>query len=111
MTKKEYSTAILTIEEVASWWLPLQLENIQPDVKAQLPVLQRGFVWKPGQVEKLWDSLIQGFPVGSLLLARICGKSKTVEGRGAEGAVKNPTHILLDGQQRATSIALGFRNI
>jgi len=111
MIKKEYSTAILTIEEVASWWLPLQLKNIQPDVKAQLPALQRGFVWKPKQVEKLWDSLIQGFPVGSLLLAPICGKSKTVGGKGADGAVKNPTHTLLDGQQRATSIALGFRNI
>jgi uncharacterized protein with ParB-like and HNH nuclease domain len=30
-----------------------------------LPAIQREFVWKPEQIYRLFDSLMQGFPVGS----------------------------------------------
>jgi hypothetical protein len=59
-----------------------------------LPTLQRGFVWRPYQMEALWDSILRGYPIGSLLM------SKAVDG----------TKFLLDGQQRCTTIALGFQN-
>lgn len=111
MSKNTYKTPVLKIKEVASWWLPTQLKEIKPAVKAQLPALQRGFVWKPQQVERLWDSLVQGFPIGSLLLSRVHGKNTTKGGKGSDGEIKKPTHILLDGQQRVTSIALGFKDI
>ena len=61
----------------------------------KLPVIQRGFVWKPYQIENIWDSLFRGFPIGSFLLA------KTNDCDDLE---------LFDGQQRATAIALGFYN-
>lgn len=73
------------ISEVANW--------LVPDSEVQLPVVQRGFVWKVSQIERLWDSLFRGYPIGVMLLSR--------EGKNL---------MLLDGQQRATSIALGFYN-
>ena len=64
-----------------------------------LPTVQRGFVWKPSQIENLWDSLLRGYPVGSFVLSY---------GVGSNGA--NEPLDLLDGQQRATAICLGFGN-
>lgn len=32
-----------------------------------LPEIQRNFVWKPEQIENLFDSIILGYPIGSLL--------------------------------------------
>ncbi|MBR6847976.1 MAG: DUF262 domain-containing protein [Bacteroidales bacterium] len=73
------------ISEVANW--------LVPESEVQLPVVQRGFVWKVSQIERLWDSLFRGYPIGAMMLSR--------EGQNL---------MLLDGQQRATSIALGFYN-
>jgi uncharacterized protein with ParB-like and HNH nuclease domain len=36
-----------------------------------LPAIQREFVWNPKQICKLFDSLMQGFPVGSFLFWKI----------------------------------------
>src|SRR5438132_2508205 len=36
-----------------------------------LPAIQREFVWNPNQICKLFDSLMQGFPVGSFLFWKI----------------------------------------
>ncbi len=45
-----------------------------------LPAIQREFVWKPEQIYKLFDSLLQGFPVGSFLFWKIDPEtSKTFE--------------------------------
>lgn len=77
-----------TLYDIANWQLTSSVENIA------LPELQRGFVWKNDKIEVLWDSLLRGYPVGSFLLAKDADE-----------------HLfLLDGQQRATSIALGFYN-
>ena len=32
-----------------------------------LPALQRKFVWKTKQIEQLFDSIMQGFPIGTFL--------------------------------------------
>ncbi|MGC3725376.1 DUF262 domain-containing protein, partial [Enterococcus faecalis] len=32
-----------------------------------LPALQREFVWKPEQIERLFDSIMKGNPIGSFL--------------------------------------------
>ena len=36
--------------------------------KLVLPAIQRAFVWKPEQIEKLFDSMMQDFPIGTILL-------------------------------------------
>lgn len=60
-----------------------------------LPTVQRGFVWKPHQIENLWDSLLRGYPIGSFVLSN---KQNS----------KKEEFELLDGQQRASAICLGF---
>lgn len=77
---KQYS-----ICEVANWLIP--------ESEVQLPVVQRGFVWKVSQIECLWDSIFRGYPIGAMMLS-----------------FDGDKYMLLDGQQRSTSVALGFYN-
>lgn len=68
-----------------------------------VPEFQRGFVWKPGQVRDLLDSLWSGYPTGGLLLWE--GKGH-IEPRWAGG--KPGTLWLIDGQQRTTALCILF---
>ena len=36
-----------------------------------LPAIQREFVWRPEQIERLFDSLMRGYPIGSFLFWKI----------------------------------------
>jgi hypothetical protein len=74
-----------TLKEIANW---------SQDKTVSLPQVQRGFVWRPSQIEDLWDSVLRGYPIGSFVLTPHRNNFSRFE--------------LLDGQQRATAIALGF---
>ncbi len=67
-----------------------------------LPEFQRGYVWNREQVRRLMRSLYRGYPVGSLLTWETQTRYADARGDGppAPGAVK----LLLDGQQRITSL-------
>ena len=67
-----------------------------------LPEFQRGYVWNRDQVRRLMRSLYRGYPVGSLLTWETQTRNADARGDGplAPGAVK----LLLDGQQRITSL-------
>jgi hypothetical protein len=67
-----------------------------------LPEFQRGYVWNRDQVRGLFDSLYRRHPVGGLLVWATESKSAAHRGDGplAAGVVK----LLLDGQQRMTSL-------
>ena len=67
-----------------------------------LPEFQRGYVWGREQVRKLFQSLYRGHPVGSLLVWATDASTAAHRGDGrlAPGVVK----LLLDGQQRITSL-------
>ena len=67
-----------------------------------LPVFQRGYVWNREQVRQLFTSLYREYPVGSLLLWGT--QAGTVEARGDVAPTVSPTKMLLDGQQRVTSL-------
>src|SRR4051812_25312808 len=46
------------------------VEHVLKQIHARnylMPAIQREFVWGPGQIAKLVDSLMRGYPVGSLL--------------------------------------------
>ena len=60
--------------------------------KIALPRFQRGYVWKRRQVREFFDSLYRKHPVGSLLTWLTTGDDGTT------------TELLLDGQQRVTSL-------
>ncbi|MGC5258221.1 GmrSD restriction endonuclease domain-containing protein [Gordonia sp. DT218] len=66
-----------------------------------LPEFQRGYVWNRDQVRGLMRSLYRGYPVGSLLMWETAPDSVSVRGDIAGAGVR---HLLLDGQQRVTSL-------
>ena len=74
--------------------------------KLQLPDFQRDYVWGDEDVRSLVASIAKGFPVGALLTLETGGevdfKPRTLEGVGERG--DKPAELLLDGQQRMTSL-------
>ncbi len=67
-----------------------------------LPEFQRGYVWNRDQVRGLFDSLYRRHPVGGLLVWAT--ESKTADHRGAGPLAAGVVKLLLDGQQRMTSL-------
>ena len=67
-----------------------------------LPEFQRGYVWNRDQVRGLFDSLYRRHPVGGLLVWAT--ESKTADHRGDGTLAAGVLKLLLDGQQRMTSL-------
>lgn len=71
-----------------------------------IPSIQRGYVWRRPQVPYLLDSLYRGYPVGALLIWKT---QLPVPLRTAAVLQSTPVYdhpaMLLDGQQRLTSLA------
>ena len=59
---------ILTLKQIASWQISTIKNNSA--IKARIPSLQRGAVWEPQQIEMLWDSILRGFPIGSIVISK-----------------------------------------
>ena len=66
-----------------------------------LPEFQRGYVWNRDQVRGLMRSLYKGYPVGALLMWETDVAGQAVRGAAA---VKGTRALLLDGQQRVTTL-------
>jgi hypothetical protein len=67
-----------------------------------LPEFQRGYVWNRDQVRALFSSLYRRYPVGSLLVWAT--ESRTADHRGDGQLAPGVVKLLLDGQQRITSL-------
>lgn len=81
--------------------------------KLLLPPIQRGFVWKPVQIAQLWDSLLRGMPIGSLMLSKLATGDKAAGLSSSDRKIENvdiPAIGLLDGQQRTLSMLLGWES-
>lgn len=67
-----------------------------------LPEFQRGYVWNRDQVRGFFQSLYRGYPIGSFLTWSTRAETATTRGGPVErdGAVQ----LLLDGQQRITTL-------
>lgn len=74
-----------------------------------LPDIQRPFVWSNTKVRDLFDSMYRGFPVGYLLF----WENITVNGSRQIGVDDKqhlvPSRLIVDGQQRLTSLYAVFR--
>ncbi len=76
-----------------------------------IPDFQREFEWKPWDIRELMRSIFLNYYIGSLLLWK--GKPenlqrlacKQLDGFSGDG---DPTHIVLDGQQRLTAMYYAF---
>jgi len=76
-----------------------------------IPDFQRDFEWKPWDIRELMRSIFLDYYIGSLLLWK--GKRESFEALACEplygfGGKGDPTHIVLDGQQRLTAMYYAF---
>jgi hypothetical protein len=76
--------------------------------KIQLPDFQRGWVWDDDHVRNLLVSIARSFPVGAVMLMETGGEvrfqTRPVEGIDPNTVPKDPDYLILDGQQRLTSL-------
>jgi hypothetical protein len=83
----------------------MQIRTILDQIKEgaiALPEFQRGYVWNRDQVRRLMTSLYRRHPVGSLLVW--VTKTDTVDARGDHPLPAGNVKLILDGQQRITSL-------
>ena len=85
------------------------LDSLLPDIhkhKIALPNFQRAWIWEPEMVRDLLVSVAYRYPAGSLLTMPINKTGfalRPFEGSG-DTLKASPTHMILDGQQRLTSL-------
>jgi hypothetical protein len=87
--QEDESFKVFSLLEIADWQEATGKNN---GLSVHIPAIQRGLVWNATQAEVLWDSLMRGIPIGTFTLIKV--------ENGFE---------LLDGQQRANAIAMGFK--
>jgi hypothetical protein len=89
-----------------------------------LPAIQREFVWKRDQITRLFDSIMQDYPIGSFLFWELDQETRDkwdayhflteftqggTHNRQADlVGVRSPV-LVLDGQQRLTALLIGLR--
>ncbi|MBU4205215.1 DUF262 domain-containing protein [Patescibacteria group bacterium] len=76
--------------------------------KIQLPDFQRGWIWDDNRIKGILASVAKSFPIGAIMLLEagtesVRFKTKPVEGVKLDTEVK-PDLLILDGQQRLTSL-------
>lgn len=74
----------------------------------QLPDFQRSWVWDEDRIKSLIASISRAFPIGALMTLRSGGevnfKPRLIEGAPIAAKSIQPQSLLLDGQQRMTSL-------
>ena len=90
-----------------------------------LPAIQREFVWGTDRIERLFDSIMADFPIGSFLYWRLKQENKDEwpvydlvrdfddesphNSRANMAGITKDITLVLDGQQRITSLLIGLR--
>jgi hypothetical protein len=76
--------------------------------KIQLPDFQRGWIWDDEHVRSLLISIARSFPVGAVMLLETGGSTRfqvrPVENVPFTGLPPDPESLILDGQQRLTTL-------
>lgn len=83
-----------------------QLQEILSEIKSgklALPDIQRPFIWENTRVRDLFDSMYRGYPIGYLLFWHTETHSNTKQIGSAEKQ-SVPSEVIVDGQQRLTSL-------
>src|SRR5438270_14042676 len=90
---------------------PIDLNKLLEDCHRgiiQLPDFQRSWVWDEDRIKSLIASVSRAFPVGALMTLDTGGevnfKPRPVEGAPPQAKAAPPQSLLLDGQQRMTSL-------
>lgn len=95
---------------------PRALKDLLAEIhnrSAVLPDFQRDFVWEPGATQELIVSIANNYPAGSIL--RVRDAKRVFAAREFEGAPPlagaKHTFLVLDGQQRMTSLYQAFYGV
>lgn len=75
--------------------------------KIQLPDFQRGWVWTDEAIKSLLASVSLSYPIGAVMMLEAGNPDVRFKNRPLEGATppeRQPDFLLLDGQQRMTSL-------
>ena len=91
----------------------VSLLNEAESGSTQLPDFQRGWVWGDDRVRSLLASLSLGYPIGAVMMLKAGGdnirfKQRPLEG-GSTAIDRDADRLVLDGQQRLTSIFQSLR--
>lgn len=105
---------------------PAVINHVLRDINRDyfLPAIQREFIWEPEKIEKLFDSIMGDFPIGSLLFWKLREENKdkwtfyefikNFDKENPHNESVNPRGInrdfdlILDGQQRLSSLYIGL---
>lgn len=108
-------------------YIPVRVSDIIRQVNRDiyLPAIQREFVWGTDRIERLFDSIMADFPIGSFLYWKLEQKNKDewpiyefirdFDGESSHNPSANMAGInqdvtlVLDGQQRITSLMIGLK--
>ncbi|EBA04043.1 hypothetical protein RB2150_06068 [Rhodobacterales bacterium HTCC2150] len=100
----------MTMEDASFTTKPRPLEELLKHAgsgKIQLPDFQRSWVWDEDRIIDLLVSISRAFPIGAVMSLKTGGEvnfhPRPVQG-APEPTKENPEELLLDGQQRITSI-------
>ncbi len=91
-----------TVYKDVNYTLSALIEDIDMG-EIGLPDIQRPFVWANTKVRDLFDSMYRGYPVGFLLFW-VNGAENGHRAIGAGSKQKVPRLLIVDGQQRLTSL-------
>src|SRR3954451_6210598 len=90
---------------------PIDLHKLLDECQrgvVQLPDFQRSWVWDEDRIKSLIASISRAFPVGALMTLDTGGevnfKPRPIEGASTEARSAKANSLLLDGQQRMTSL-------
>jgi len=104
----------------------MKIADLMRDIDAgkyYLPAIQREFVWPAAKIEALFDSLMRGYPIGTLLLWEVRRPAihefqfyklisdfdvRHTHNVKANLNLRDECYGLLDGQQRVTSLYIGL---
>jgi len=83
-----------------------ELVSMARDGRIRVPEFQRAFRWDSGDVLALFDSILKGYPVGSVLLWRKEAPERrvTLGGLIIDAPERPDAMWVVDGQQRITSL-------
>lgn len=109
---------------------PITIDQALKDIednKIRLPSFQRNYVWKHEKIEKLFDSLMQGYPINSMLFWKVKKETEakwnfyrfinefyygapdfSPKNEKSTSSNNDSFDAVIDGQQRLTSLRIGL---
>jgi Protein of unknown function DUF262 len=106
---------------------PVRIKDVVAGINKDyfLPAIQREFVWEPDQIERLFDSIMGDYPIGSFLFWKVDQKNKEqwttfefirqfdkenpINPEANVKGIARDIYLILDGQQRITSLYIGLK--